>query len=47
VQLEQLARDARDGGADAGPLVVTWAWRPIVAIVAPAIALALVIAVLH
>lgn len=47
VQLDQLARDARNGGADAGPLVATWAWRPIVAIVAPAIALALVIAVLH
>jgi Bacterial PH domain len=47
VQLDQLAQDARNGGADAGPLVVTWAWRPIVAIVAPAIALALVIAVLH
>jgi hypothetical protein len=47
VQLDQLARDARNGGADAGPRVVTWAWRPIVAIGAPAIALALVIGVLH
>lgn len=47
VQLDQMARDARDGGADAGPRVVSWAWRPIAAIVAPAIALALVITVLH
>jgi hypothetical protein len=47
VQLDQLARDARNGGAVAGPRVVTWAWRPIVAITAPAIALALVIAVVH
>jgi hypothetical protein len=47
MQLDQLARDARDGGADAGPRVVTWAWWPIAAIVAPAIALALVIGVLH
>jgi hypothetical protein len=47
VQLDQMARDARNGGADPGPLVVTWAWRPIVAIVVPAIALALVIAVIH
>jgi hypothetical protein len=46
-QLDQWARDARDGGAAAGPRVVTWAWMPIVAIVVPAIALALVIAVLH
>jgi hypothetical protein len=47
VQLDQLARDARNGGAAAGPRVATWAWVPIVAIVAPAIALALVITVLH
>jgi hypothetical protein len=47
VQLDQMARDARNGGADAGPLVVSWAWRPIAAIAAPAIALALVITVLH
>jgi Bacterial PH domain len=47
VQLDQLARDAREGGADAGPRVVSWAWGPIAAIVVPAIALALVIAVLH
>ena len=44
VQLDQLARNAREGGAAAGPRVVRWAWGPIAAIVAPAIALALVIA---
>jgi hypothetical protein len=43
VQLDQLSKDARNGGAEPGPRVVTWAWRPLVAIVAPAIALALVI----
>ena len=45
VQLDQLARDARERGAPAGPRVVSWAWSAIAAIVVPAIALALVIAV--
>jgi hypothetical protein len=44
VQLDQLAREARERGAAAGPRVVSWAWRPIAAMVAPAIALALVVA---
>ena len=44
-QLDQLARDARERGAPAGPRVVSWAWSAIAAIVVPAIALALVIAV--
>jgi hypothetical protein len=43
VRLDQLARDARERGAAAGPRVVSWAWGPIAAIVAPAIALALVV----
>jgi hypothetical protein len=47
LQLDRLAQDARDSGAAAGPRVVTWAWRPIAAIVVPAIALVLVITVLH
>jgi Bacterial PH domain len=42
-QLDQLARDARERGAAAGPLVVRWAWGPIVAIVAAVVALALVV----
>src|SRR5215472_18111569 len=44
-QLDQLARDARERGAAAGPRVVSWAWDAIAAIVVPAIALALVVAV--
>jgi hypothetical protein len=44
-QLDQLARDARERGAAAGPRVVSWAWGAIAAMVVPAIALALVIAV--
>ena len=44
VQLDQLARDARERGAAAGPRVVSWAWGAMAAIVAPAIALALVVA---
>jgi Bacterial PH domain len=43
VQLDQLARDARESGAAAGQRIVSWAWGPIVAIVAPAIALVLVV----
>jgi hypothetical protein len=44
-QLDELARDARGQGAPAGPRVVTWAWRPAVAIVVPAILLVLVVTV--
>jgi Bacterial PH domain len=47
VQLDQLARDARERGAAAGARVVSWAWAPIAAMVAPAAALALVVAVLR
>lgn len=42
-QLDELATQARERGAAAGPRVVTWPWQPAVAIVAPAIALVLVI----
>ncbi len=44
-QLDQLARDARERGAAAGPRVASWAWGAIAAIVVPAIGLALVVAV--
>jgi len=47
VQLDQLARDARERGAAAGPRVVSWAWGPMAAIVVPAIALALVVALIR
>jgi Bacterial PH domain len=43
VQLDQIARDARERGAAGGPRVVRWAWAPIAAILVPAIALTLVI----
>jgi Bacterial PH domain len=46
MQLDQMARDARARGAAAGPLVVSWAWSAIAAIVVPAVALALVVALL-
>jgi hypothetical protein len=42
-QIDELATQARERGAPAGPRVVTWSWPPAVAIVAPAIALILVI----
>ena len=42
-QLDEMARQARERGAAAGPRVVTWPWQPAVAIAAPAIALVLVI----
>jgi hypothetical protein len=47
VQLDQLARSAREGGAGAGPQVVSWAWEPMAAIVVPAIVLVLVFTVFH
>jgi hypothetical protein len=46
-QLDELATQARERGAAAGPCVVTWPWEPAVAIAAPAIALILVITLFH
>jgi hypothetical protein len=46
-QLDELGQQARERGAVAGPCVVTWPWQPAVAIVAPAIALVLVIVLFH
>jgi len=46
-QLDELATQARERGAPAGPYVVTWPWPPAVAIAAPAIALVLVITLFH
>jgi hypothetical protein len=46
-QLDELAKQARERGAAAGPCVVTWPWPPAVAIAAPAIALVLVITLFH
>jgi Bacterial PH domain len=44
-QLDDLAREARERGAAAGPRVVTWAWPAVAAIVVPAVLLVLVITV--
>jgi hypothetical protein len=44
-QLNELATEARERGAAAGPRVVSWAWQPAAAIVVPAIALVLVVTV--
>jgi hypothetical protein len=44
-QLNEMAKEARDHGAAAGPRVVSWPWQPVAAIVLPAIALVLVITV--
>jgi Bacterial PH domain len=41
-QLDEMARNARDHGAAAGPLVVTWAWQPAVAIGVPVLLAVLV-----
>ena len=46
-QLDELANQARERGAAAGPTVVTWPRPPAVAIAAPAIALILVITLFH
>ena len=46
-QLGEIAEQARERGAPAGPCVVTWPWPPAVAIAAPAIALILVITLFH
>jgi hypothetical protein len=42
-QLDDLAREARERGAPAGPRAVSWAWSAVAAIVAPAVVLALVL----
>jgi hypothetical protein len=42
-QLDEMAKEARERGAAAGPRVVTWAWLPALAIVVPGLALLLVI----
>jgi Bacterial PH domain len=44
-QLDDLAREARERGAAAGPRVVSWAWPAVAAIVAPGVLLVLVITV--
>ncbi len=44
-QLDEMAREARERGAAAGPRVVRWSWQPALAIVVPVIALVLVITV--
>jgi hypothetical protein len=44
-QLDDLARDARNRGAAAGPRVVSWAWQAAAAILVPGIFLVLVITV--
>jgi hypothetical protein len=46
-QLDEMAKQARERGAAAGPRVVTWSWPPAVAIAAPAIALVLVVTLFH
>jgi hypothetical protein len=46
-QLDDMAKQARERGAPAGPRVVTWPWPPAVAIAAPAIALVLVVTLFH
>jgi hypothetical protein len=44
-ELGDIARQARESGAVAGPRVATWAWPALVAIAVPAAALALVIVI--
>jgi hypothetical protein len=46
-QLDEMAKEARERGAAAGPRVVGWSWQPAVAIAAPAVALVLVILLLR
>jgi len=46
-QLDELAQQARERGAAAGPSTVTWPWLPAVAMAVPAIALILVITLFH
>jgi len=42
-KLDGLAQDARERGAAAGPRLVTWAWQPAAAMLAPAVVLVLVV----
>jgi len=42
-QLDEMARNARDRGASAGPPIATCAWQPALAILIPAIALVVAI----
>jgi hypothetical protein len=44
-QLDEMAKEARERGAAAGPRVARWSWQPALAILVPAIALVLVITV--
>jgi hypothetical protein len=46
-QLNELANDARERGVPGGPPVATWSWWSVAAIVAPAVALVLVITLIH
>ena len=46
-QLDELAKEARERGAAAGPRAARWSWQPILAIVAPGVALVLVIVLFH
>ena len=46
-QLDEMAKEARERGAAAGPRIACWSWQPILAIVAPGIALLLVIVLFH
>ena len=42
-QLDEMAKEARERGAAAGPRIVRWSWQPALAIIVPGIALILVI----
>jgi hypothetical protein len=46
-QLDEIAKEARERGAAAGPRVVRWSWQPALAMAVPAVALVLVITVLR
>jgi len=46
-QLDEMAKEARERGAAAGPRVARWSWQPILAIVVPGVALVLVITLFH
>jgi Bacterial PH domain len=46
-QLDEMAKEAREQGAAAGPRIVRWSWQPALAMIVPGIALILVITVFH
>lgn len=46
-QLDEMAKEARERGAAAGPRVACWSWQPILALVVPGVALVLVIVLFH